>query len=125
MWRLEGYGFTVDGGLEIRACHCDQRRLVEPQFRTEQRDFQGRCIKRVSNDRVRKTKRLPIHRPRDGDSAILIAPSAAVLNGGEEAWTNDGQPTARRSFPVAQAFMACAIASRLSSSANLMGSRDK
>src|SRR5262249_15381751 len=87
--------FLVNGGLEIRAGYGDQRRLVEAQFRTEQRRFQSRCVGSVSHQRVCQTMRLAIHWSRNGNSAILVAPSAAVLNGGEQTWSNDRHATSR------------------------------
>jgi hypothetical protein len=85
LWSIDRCVFIVDGGLEIRPCHCYHRRLVESQFRTEQRCFQGCRVRRVSNQRVCTTLRLAIHRPGNGDSAILITPSAAILDRGEKA----------------------------------------
>src|SRR5262249_13798849 len=123
VWSMDRYRLVVDRRLEIRTGYRHHPRLIESQFWPNQRRFQCRRVGRVSNQRVCKPMRLAIHWSGNGHTAILITPSAAVLDGGEETRVKYGQATTRHHSPVAQAFMACAIGNPRFICASPKGSR--
>src|SRR5262245_34405362 len=86
---------TIDRACEIRSRHRHQCRLLEPQFRTEQSNFERRPVGGITDQHIRTTIRVAIHWSRNRYATILIAPSAAILDGGEKARVDDGQATIR------------------------------
>src|SRR5437879_1922355 len=78
-----------DSGRQVSTANGDQRFLLEFERRPDQRDFQSRGIFRVAHQGVRRPERKCVHRAADADSVALEPAPPEVLDGGEEAGTEN------------------------------------
>jgi len=81
---------SIEEGAQIRPGDGENGGPLEPHLRAEDRGFEHRGIDPIANQQIRETICPTIHRAGHGNASILVTPSPAVLDGGEETGLEDG-----------------------------------
>jgi hypothetical protein len=89
-WFVQRHIRAIDLRSQIRTRYGDHRGRLEANLRTEQRDFERGRIDVVADQGVCRFVRDAVERAADRHTARLTSPPPAILNRGEESWTQHG-----------------------------------